>query len=226
MPCSTPSTMRSISWASAASSRSEPYRPLRELGEGGCGIAYLAEQLAPVKRHVALKIIKPGMDTKAVVARFEAERQLLALMDHPNVAKVFDAGSTADGPTLLRDGTGARASRITEYCDQLRLSIAERLQLFMQVCQAIQHAHHKGVMHRDIKPSNVLVTMHDGLPVAEGHRLRHRQGDARAAERADAAHRNRSVHRHACLHQSRADRSQPTQRRHSQRHLQSRSAAL
>jgi eukaryotic-like serine/threonine-protein kinase len=142
------------------------YRLLRELGEGGCGIAYLAEQLAPVKRHVALKIIKPGMDTKAVVARFEAERQLLALMDHPNVAKVFDAGSTSMGrPYFVMELV--RGIRITECCDQLRLSIAERLQLFMQVCQAIQHAHHKGVMHRDIKPSNVLVTMHDGLPVAK-----------------------------------------------------------
>ncbi|HXS89852.1 MAG TPA: tetratricopeptide repeat protein [Steroidobacteraceae bacterium] len=142
------------------------YRLLRELGEGGCGIAYLAEQLAPVKRQVALKIIKPGMDTKAVVARFEAERQLLALMDHPNVAKVFDAGSTPAGrPYFVMELV--RGLRITEYCEQLRLSIAERLQLFMQVCQAIQHAHHKGVMHRDIKPSNVLVTMHDGLPVAK-----------------------------------------------------------
>jgi serine/threonine protein kinase/TolA-binding protein len=142
------------------------YRLLCELGEGGCGIAYLAEQLAPVQRQVALKIIKPGMDTKAVVARFEAERQLLALMDHPNVAKVFDAGSTPAGrPYFVMELV--RGLRITEYCEQLRLTIAERLQLFMQVCQAIQHAHHKGVMHRDIKPSNVLVTMHDGLPVVK-----------------------------------------------------------
>jgi len=142
------------------------YRPLRELGEGGCGIAYLAEQLAPVKRHVALKIIKPGMDTKAVIARFEAEKQLLALMDHPNVAKVFDAGSTATGrPYFVMELV--RGIRITEFCDQLRLSIDERLHLFIQVCQAIQHAHHKGVMHRDIKPSNVLVTMHDGVPVVK-----------------------------------------------------------
>jgi serine/threonine protein kinase/TolA-binding protein len=143
-----------------------PYRLLRELGEGGCGIAYLAEQLSPVKRHVALKIIKPGMDTKSVVARFEAERQLLALMDHPNVAKVFDAGSTPAGrPYFVMELV--RGLRITEYCEQLRLTIAERMQLFMQVCQAIQHAHHKGIMHRDIKPSNVLVTMHDGLPVVK-----------------------------------------------------------
>jgi eukaryotic-like serine/threonine-protein kinase len=137
------------------------YRLLRELGEGGCGIAYLAEQLAPVRREVAIKVIKPGMDTKAVVARFEAERQLLALMDHPNVAKVFDAGSTAAGrPYFVMELV--RGISITEYCDLLRLSIEERLQLFIQVCHGIQHAHHKGVMHRDIKPSNVLVTMHDG----------------------------------------------------------------
>src|SRR5678816_2765122 len=142
------------------------YRLLRELGEGGCGIAYLAEQLTPVKRHVALKIIKPGMDTKSVVARFEAERQLLALMDHPNVAKVFDAGSTPAGRPYFGMEL-VRGIRVTEYCEQLHLSIAERLQLFVQVCQAIQHAHHKGVMHRDIKPSNVLVTMHDGLPVVK-----------------------------------------------------------
>jgi eukaryotic-like serine/threonine-protein kinase len=142
------------------------YRLLQELGEGGCGIAYLAEQLAPVKRQVALKVIKPGMDTKAVVARFEAERQLLALMDHPNVAKVFDAGSTASGrPFFVMELV--QGIRITEYCEQMQLSIAERLQLFVQVCHAIQHAHHKGVMHRDIKPSNVLVTMHDGQPMVK-----------------------------------------------------------
>jgi serine/threonine protein kinase len=142
------------------------YRLLRELGEGGCGIAYLAEQLEPVKRQVAVKVIKPGMDTKAVVARFEAERQLLALMDHPNVATVFDAGSTAAGrPYFVMELV--RGISITEYCDLLRLSIAERLQLFIQVCQAIQHAHHKGVMHRDIKPSNVLVTMHEGQPLVK-----------------------------------------------------------
>lgn len=142
------------------------FRLLRELGEGGCGIAYLAEPLAPVKRQVAIKVIKPGMDTKAVVARFEAERQLLALMDHPNVARVFDAGSTAAGrPYFVMELV--RGIGITEYCDLMRLSTVERLQLFIQVCQAIQHAHHKGVMHRDIKPSNVLVTMHDGSPLVK-----------------------------------------------------------
>jgi eukaryotic-like serine/threonine-protein kinase len=143
-----------------------PYRLLRELGEGGCGIAYLADQSKPVKRQVALKVIKPGMDTKAVIVRFEAERQALALMDHPNVAKVFDAGTTLEGrPYFVMELV--RGIRITEYCTQSRLTVPERLSLFIQVCQAIQHAHQKGIIHRDIKPSNVLVTMHDGLPLAK-----------------------------------------------------------
>jgi eukaryotic-like serine/threonine-protein kinase len=143
-----------------------PYRLLRELGEGGCGIAYLAEQTAPVKREIAIKVIKPGMDTKAVIARFEAERQVLALMDHPNVARVFDAGATTEGrPYFVMELV--RGIRITEYCTQSRLSIRERLSLFTQVCQAIHHAHQKGIIHRDIKPSNVLVTMHDGLPLVK-----------------------------------------------------------
>ena len=143
-----------------------PYRLASELGEGGCGIAYLAEQVAPVRREVAVKIIKPGMDTRAVIARFEAERQALALMDHPNVARVFDAGATNEGrPYFVMELV--RGIRITEYCDQSRLTISERLSLFIQVCQAIQHAHQKGIIHRDIKPSNVLVTMHDGSPIAK-----------------------------------------------------------
>ncbi len=142
------------------------YRLLRELGEGGCGVAYLAEQLEPVKREVALKIIKPGMDTRAVIARFEAERQVLAFLDHPNIAKVLDAGATPQGrPYFVMEVV--RGVRITEYCAQCRLTIPERLRLFVQICHAIQHAHQKGIIHRDIKPSNVLVTMHDGLPVAK-----------------------------------------------------------
>jgi serine/threonine protein kinase/tetratricopeptide (TPR) repeat protein len=142
------------------------YQLMRELGEGGCGIAYLAEQTAPVKREVAVKVIKPGMDTKAVIARFEAERQALALMNHPNVARVFDAGATPEGrPYFVMELV--RGIRITDYCAQSRLTIPERLSLFIQVCQAIQHAHQKGIIHRDIKPSNVLVTMHDGSPIAK-----------------------------------------------------------
>jgi eukaryotic-like serine/threonine-protein kinase len=144
----------------------EPYRLMRELGEGGCGVVYLAEQLAPIKREVALKIIKLGMDTKAVINRFEAERQALAMMDHPNIAKVFDAGATTAGrPYFVMELV--RGIKITEYCEQCRLTIKERLELFIQVCRAIQHAHMKGIIHRDIKPSNVLVTLHEGEPVVK-----------------------------------------------------------
>ncbi len=140
------------------------YKVLEEVGEGGCGVVYVAEQTEPVRRRVALKVIKLGMDTKAVVARFEAERQALAMMDHPNIAKVFDAGTTAAGrPYFVMELV--RGIRITEYCDQANLSTKERLDLFIKVCQAIQHAHQKGIIHRDIKPSNILVTLHDGVPV-------------------------------------------------------------
>jgi serine/threonine protein kinase/tetratricopeptide (TPR) repeat protein len=183
-----------------------PYKLLEQIGEGGMGIVYMAEQTEPVRRTVALKIIKPGMDTKQVIARFEAERQALALMDHPSIAKVLDAGATPPqsppskggargesppcegAPSIsppCEGGAGgggleAAASRpgrpyfvmelvkgipITEYCDQHRLTIAERLRLFTQVCQAVQHAHQKGVIHRDIKPSNILVTSLDGAPL-------------------------------------------------------------
>ena len=143
-----------------------PYTVLRELGEGGCGVAYLVDQTAPVKRQVALKVIKPGMDTKVVIARFEAERQALALLDHPNIAKVLDAGTTPEGrPYFVMELV--RGIKITEYCAQSRLTIPERLSLFVQVCQAIQHAHQKGIIHRDIKPSNVLVTMHDSQPLVK-----------------------------------------------------------
>lgn len=140
------------------------YRLLERVGEGGCGVVYVAEQTEPVRRRVALKVIKLGMDTRAVVARFEAERQALAMMDHPNIAKVLDAGTTEAGrPYFVMELV--RGIRITEYCDQAQLSTEERLGLFIKVCQAIQHAHQKGIIHRDIKPSNILVTLHDGVPV-------------------------------------------------------------
>jgi WD40 repeat protein/tRNA A-37 threonylcarbamoyl transferase component Bud32 len=127
-------------------------------------VVYVAEQREPVKRRVALKIIKPGMDTKQVVTRFEAERQALAMMDHPNIAKVLDAGTTETGrPYFVMEVV--RGIKITDYCDQNNLPTAERLELFIEVCQAIQHAHQKGIIHRDIKPSNILVTLHDGVPV-------------------------------------------------------------
>ena len=141
-----------------------PYKILQLLGEGGCGMVYMAEQEQPVRRRVALKVIKLGMDTKNVVARFEAERQALALMDHPNIAKVFDAGATETGrPFFVMELV--RGIRITDYCDQNNLTTAQRLELFVQVCHAIQHAHQKGIIHRDIKPSNILVTLHDGVAV-------------------------------------------------------------
>src|SRR5437867_1491854 len=181
------------------------YKLLEKIGEGGFGVVYLAEQNEPVKRRVALKIIKLGMDTRQVVARFEAERQALALMDHPNIAKIYDAGvieSTLTGPSNTLSPTGAegqgegaahlaasakshvedqkshihqggpyfvmelvRGIKITDYCDEKSLSTGERLDLFIQVCQAVQHAHQKGIIHRDLKPSNILVTVNDGQAV-------------------------------------------------------------
>jgi serine/threonine protein kinase len=140
------------------------YKLLQKIGEGGCGIVYMAEQEEPVRRRIALKIIKLGMDTKSVIARFEAERQALAMMDHPNIARVFDAGATEIGrPYFVMELV--RGVKITEYCDENHLDTRQRLHLFIQICHAIQHAHQKGIVHRDIKPSNILVTLHDGVPV-------------------------------------------------------------
>ncbi len=140
------------------------YKILQQIGEGGCGVVYMAEQEEPVRRRVALKVIKLGMDTKSVIARFEAERQALAMMDHPNIAKVLDAGATEMGrPYFVMELV--RGIKITDYCDQNNLSTPARLDLFMQVCRAVQHAHQKGIIHRDIKPSNILVTLNDGVPV-------------------------------------------------------------
>ena len=140
------------------------YKLLEQIGEGGCGVVYMAEQEEPVRRRVALKVIKLGMDTKSVIARFEAERQALALIDHPNIAKVLDAGATETGrPYFVMELV--RGIKITDYCDQNNLSTEQRLKLFTQVCQAIQHAHQKGIIHRDIKPSNILVTVNDGASV-------------------------------------------------------------
>jgi serine/threonine protein kinase len=140
------------------------YKLLQQIGEGGCGVVYMAEQEETVRRRVAVKVIKLGMDTKQVIARFEAERQALALMDHPNIAKVFDAGATDTGrPYFVMELV--RGIKITDFCDENKLSTADRLKLFIQVCQAIQHAHQKGIIHRDIKPSNMLVTINDGVPV-------------------------------------------------------------
>jgi WD40 repeat protein/serine/threonine protein kinase len=143
-----------------------PYKLLEQIGEGGFGVVFMAEQTRPVRRKVALKVLKPGMDSKQVVARFEAERQALALMDHPHIAKVHDAGTTETGrPYFVMELV--KGFPITEFCDGSHLPVRERLELFAHVCQAVQHAHQKGVIHRDIKPSNVLVTLHDGVPVVK-----------------------------------------------------------
>jgi eukaryotic-like serine/threonine-protein kinase len=162
-----------------------PYKLLEQIGEGGFGVVFMAEQMQPVRRKVALKVIKPGMDTRQVIARFEAERQALALMEHPNIARVLDAGTTAEPDASARasaetlayaSGSAGRpyfvmelvrGPSMTDYCDQHNLPVRERLELFVDVCQAVQHAHQKGIIHRDIKPSNVLVTLHDGKPVVK-----------------------------------------------------------
>ena len=139
---------------------------MEQIGEGGFGLVFVAEQHQPVRRKVALKVIKPGMDTREVVARFEAERQALAMMDHPHIAKVLDAGTTDSGrPYFVMELV--RGVPITEYCDANQLSPRERLPLFIAVCQAVQHAHQKGVIHRDLKPNNILVAPHDGVPVVK-----------------------------------------------------------
>lgn len=140
------------------------YKVLQKIGEGGFGVVYMAEQQDPVRRTVAVKVIKPGMDTKEVVARFEAERQALAMMNHPNVAHVFDGGVTESGRPYFAMEL-VKGVPITEYCDKNKLSTEERLRLFIKVCQAVQHAHQKAIIHRDLKPSNVMVTLHDGKPV-------------------------------------------------------------
>jgi serine/threonine protein kinase len=169
---STPVTSRSAAAAAAAASAPRedvgsmigPYKILQEIGEGGFGFVYMAQQTAPIKRKVALKIVKPGMDTRQVIGRFEAERQALAMMDHANIAKVLDAGATPSGrPYFVMELV--KGVPITEYCDTAQLTTDERLKLFMTVCHAVQHAHQKGIIHRDLKPSNVMVTLHDGVAV-------------------------------------------------------------
>ncbi len=138
------------------------YKLLEQIGEGGMGVVFVAEQIEPVRRKVALKLIKPGMDTKDVIARFEAERQALALMDHPHVAKVLDAGETDSGrPYFVMELV--RGVPITKFCNQQKLDTRQRIELFVTVCPAVQHAHQKGIIHRDLKPSNVLVELHDVL---------------------------------------------------------------
>jgi non-specific serine/threonine protein kinase/serine/threonine-protein kinase len=143
-----------------------PYKLMEQIGEGGMGVVFVAEQHQPVRRKVALKVIRPGMDTKQVIARFEAERQALALMDHPNIAKVLDAGATPEGRPYFAMEL-VKGLPITRHCDERRMSVRERLELLVSVCQAVQHAHQKGIIHRDLKPSNVLVAPYDGVPIVK-----------------------------------------------------------
>ncbi len=143
-----------------------PYKLLEQIGEGGMGLVFVAEQQQPVRRKVALKVIKPGMDSRQVIARFEAERQALAIMDHPHIAKVHDGGTTPEGrPYFVMELV--KGTPITDYCDAHRLGTRQRLELFLDVCHAVQHAHQKGIIHRDLKPSNVLVSLHDVTPVVK-----------------------------------------------------------
>jgi len=168
LQCPTPPPDATSNWplAERPGSQIGPYKLLEQIGEGGFGVVFMAEQEGPVRRRVALKVIKPGMDTRQVIARFEAERQALALMDHPNIARVLDAGATESGrPYFVMELV--RGVPLTEFCDKNRLTVVERLELFITVCHAVQHAHQKGIIHRDVKPTNVLVTLHDGEPVAK-----------------------------------------------------------
>ena len=224
--------MPALSWAGPSSKRPRatsrgaerpgtiigPYKLLEQIGEGGFGVVFMAEQTQPVRRKVALKVLKPGMDTRQVVARFEAERQALALMDHPNIATVFDGGETDSGrPYFVMELV--KGIPITEYCDQSRLTLDDRLELFVHVCQAVQHAHQKGIIHRDLKPSNVLVTLHDGTPVPKVIDF----GIAKAAGQqltdktlfTDFA----QMDRHAAVHEPGASGPHRPGRGHAQRHL-------
>src|SRR6516164_9261837 len=159
-----PELVASLGMQEQVGDRVGQYKLREKIGEGGCGVVYVADQEEPVRRRVALKVIKVGMDTKSVIARFEAERQALAMMDHPNIAKVFDAGSTTTGrPYFVMELV--RGIKLTEFSDQNRLATEQRLELFIKVCQAVQHAHQKGIIHRDLKPSNILVTLNDGAAV-------------------------------------------------------------
>ena len=195
-----------------------PYKLLQEIGQGGMGVVYMAEQTEPVKRRVALKIIKPGMDTRQVIARFEAERQALSLMDHPNIAKVLDAGTTSTGrPYFVMELV--KGQPITEYCDQQHLTPRQRLELFLPVCQAIQHAHQKGIIHRDVKPSNVLVAEYDGRPVAKVIDFGVAKAVSQPLTEKNDVHGIRPGRRHVGVHESGAGPCQSIGRGHAERRL-------
>ena len=173
-----------------------PYKLLEQIGEGGMGVVYRAEQQEPARRTVALKIVKPGMDTRDVISRFQVERQALAMMNHPNIAKVFGAGSTDSGrPYFVMELV--EGVPITQYADQNQLNTRQRLELFRAVCEAVQHAHQKGIIHRDIKPSNVLVASDGGDPSPKNHRFWDCQGGQRRAVHRGGQHWPRPNHGHA-----------------------------
>ena len=185
-----------------------PYRLLEKLGEGGMGQVWLAEQTAPVKRQVALKLIRSGAYDHAVARRFESERQTLAIMEHPTIAKVFDAGSTPSGqPYLVMEYVPGMP--ITQYCDQKRLSIRERLELFNLVCEGVQHAHQKAIIHRDLKPSNILVVELDGRPAPRIIDFGIAKATIRVFGETSAVDTRRIPHGHSRLHESRASKSWP-----------------
>ena len=188
-----------------------PYRLLKELGVGGMGQVWLAEQMEPVKRKVALKLIKAGMYDAATVQRFKAERQSLAIMDHPAIAKVLDAGTTPVGqPYLVMEYVDGLP--ITDYCDSKKLSIRERLELFIRVCEGVQHAQQKAIIHRDLKPSNILVVEVDSKPTPRIIDFGLAKSAGAADSGRDGAHANGCVPRYAWLYESRADRSGGTRR--------------
>ena len=177
-----------------------PYKLMEQIGEGGFGLVFVAEQHHPIRRRVALKIIKPGMDLRDIIARFEAERQALALMDHANIARVFDAGTTDSGrPYFVMELV--RGFPIVDYCDARQLSARDRLELFLSVCQAVQHAHSKGIIHRDLKPSNILVALHDGVPVVKVIDFGVAKADRSAVDRQDDLHAIHADDRYAALHE-------------------------
>ena len=199
---SRPNATEEIAPAPETGRRIGRYRLLQLIGEGGMGEVWLAEQLEP-RRKVALKLIKVGMDTKQVVARFESERQALALMDHPAIAKVFDGGSTPEGrPYFVMEYVPGVP--ITEHCDTHKLATAARLELFMDVCQGVQHAHQKAIIHRDLKPSNILVSLSGGHASSKNHRFRDCQGHRLSAYREDSVHRVGRHRRDARIHEPRA----------------------
>ena len=182
------------------------------------GSVWMAQQTEPVKRLVAVKLIKAGMDSRQVIARFEAERQALALMDHPNIARVLDGGTTDAGrPYFVMDLV--KGVPITRYCDEHHLTPRQRLELFIPVCQAVQHAHQKGIIHRDLKPSNVLVALYDGKPVPKVIDFGVAKATGQQLTDKTLVTELRRDRRHAGIHVARAGGGQPARHRHAQRHL-------